>query len=157
MILYAATAFASAFSFSWFNRFSPNIFLPGLAVAPESGTRPCYFSGFLTTGYACAHIVADRFSRRRQSAIMLAFLLLYHCAPADHPFESVGAPGYFSPFVAHPEDPFRQRRACYLLLSSTSPLLQSWFTHRRPGLLLTRSTPSPISARCSRLSAIHRH
>jgi len=140
MILYAATAFASAFLLFLVQPLLAKYILPWFGGSPGVwNTSLLFFQVLLTTGYACAHIVADRFSRRRQSAIMLAFLLLTIALLPITPSKAwvprdISAPSWHILKIL-----FASVGACYLLLSSTSPLLQSWFTHRRPG-----ASPYPL-------------
>jgi len=136
MLLYGATMFLSAFLLFLVQPLIGKFILPWFGGTPAVWTTcMLFFQALLLGGYGYAHGVASRWPLRRQALFHLFLLAATSLAilwlsilpsqawkPADgqHPvlrilgllLASIGAP--------------------YFLLSSTSPLLQSWFSHTRP-------------------------
>jgi hypothetical protein len=132
MILYAATAFASAFLLFLVQPLLAKYILPWFGGSPGVWTTCLlFFQALLTAGYALAHFLASRFTRRQEVIIMLGFLLL---TIASLPITPVRSSGELSSPTWHIlKVLFLSVGLCYLLLSSTAPLLQSWFTCRFQG------------------------
>jgi len=131
--LFCATVFLSAFLLFQVQPLIGKFVLPWFGSSPGVwATCLLFFQVLLLGGYAYAHLLASRFSPRRQATIHLALLglmlLTLPITPSaawkpgaeDEPIgrillvlaASVGAP--------------------FLLLSATGPLLQSWFTRLHP-------------------------
>jgi SAM-dependent methyltransferase len=132
MILYAATAFASAFLLFLVQPLLAKYILPWFGGSPAVWTTCLlFFQVLLTAGYSYAHLLASRFTRRSQAAITIGFLLW---TLASLPITPARAPGDISaPTWQILKLLFISIGLCYFLLSSTAPLLQSWFSYRFPG------------------------
>ena len=134
MILYAATLFASAFLLFLVQPLLAKYILPWFGGSPGVWTTCLlFFQVLLTAGYGYAHLLAARFTRRGQSAIMLGLLLLTIALLPITPSKTwipqdVSVPTWHILRVL-----FASVGACYFLLSSTAPLLQSWYAYRWPG------------------------
>jgi len=134
MILYAATAFAAAFLLFLVQPLLAKYILPWFGGSPGVWTTCLlFFQVLLTAGYSYAHLLASRFTRRTQAAATLALLLLtlawLPIAPSKTWVpENVSAPTWQILRLL-----FASIGPCYFLLSSISPLLQSWFTHHWQG------------------------
>ncbi|MDF1562116.1 MAG: fused MFS/spermidine synthase [Deltaproteobacteria bacterium] len=131
------------------SRFAPTIFLGALLlfgvqpmiarfITPWFGggtavwaTSLVFFQTGLLGGYAYAHGIRRHLSPRRQAALhllllalTLLFLPIVPRPPASPPADpTLGILGLLAGTVGAP----------YLLLSSTGPLMQSWFALARPG------------------------
>jgi SAM-dependent methyltransferase len=132
MILYAATAFASAFLLFLVQPLLAKYILPWFGGSPGVWTTCLlFFQVLLTAGYSYAHLLASRFTRRSQATITIGFLLL---TLASLPITPARASGDISaPTWQILKLLFVSIGLCYFLLSSTAPLLQSWFSHRFRG------------------------
>ena len=134
MILYATTVFLSAFLLFQVQPLIGKYILPWFGGTSSVWTTSLlFFQVALLAGYAYAHLIVSRLSPRAQGTLHLALLTAALLAlpitpsdgwkpgPADDPTwrilalltVSIGAP--------------------YLLLSSTGPLLQGWFSRTYPG------------------------
>ncbi len=134
MILYATTVFLSAFLLFQVQPLIGKYILPWFGGTSSVWTTSLlFFQVALLVGYAYAHLIVSRLSSRAQGTLHLALLAAALLAlpitpsegwkpgPADDPTwrilalltVSIGAP--------------------YLLLSSTGPLLQGWFSRTHPG------------------------
>jgi hypothetical protein len=133
MILYAATAFASAFLLFLVQPLLAKYILPWFGGSPGVWTTSLlFFQVLLTAGYGLAHFIAGRFTRRQQAMIVFGFLLL---TITSLPITPVRPLGDLSPPTWQILKVLSVSVGlCYLLLSSTSPLIQSWFTHRFRGV-----------------------
>jgi hypothetical protein len=129
MILYAATAFASAFLLFLVQPLVAKYVLPWFGGSPGVWTTCLlFFQVLLTAGYGLAHFLASRFTPRRQAMMTIGFLLL---TVASLPITPERPSGDLSPPTWQILKVLSVSVGlCYLLLSSTSPLIQSWFTHR---------------------------
>ena len=77
MIIYAATVFVSAFLLFLVQPLLAKYILPWFGGSPGVWTACLlFFQVLLTAGYGYAHLLASRFTKRRQAAITLALLLL---------------------------------------------------------------------------------
>jgi hypothetical protein len=130
MILYAATVFLSAFLLFLVQPLLAKYILPWFGGSPGVWTTCLlFFQVLLTAGYGCAHLLASRFTHRMQAAIMLGLLLLTVAGLPITPSrtwipETMSTPTWHILGLL-----LASVGACYFLLSSTSPLLQSWFSH----------------------------
>jgi hypothetical protein len=133
MILYAATAFASAFLLFLVQPLLAKYILPWFGGSPGVWTTCLlFFQVLLTAGYSYAHLLASRFTRRSQAAITIGFLLW---TLTSLPISPARASGDIStPTWQILKLLFASIGICYFLLSSTAPLLQSWFSHRFRGV-----------------------
>ncbi len=137
MLLYGATMFLSAFLLFLIQPLIGKYVLPWFGGTPAVWTTcMLFFQALLLGGYAYAHGLASRWPLRRQAlvhifllsvTILVVLWLSIVPSPGWKPMDdqapvlrilglllvSIGAP--------------------YLLLSATAPLLQSWFSHARPG------------------------
>ena len=134
MLRYALTIFLSAFLLFQVQPLISKIILPWFGGTPAVWTTcMVFFQVALLGGYAYAHLVATKLRQRQQVAVHLAVLAV---AVALLPI----MPGAgWKP--QRPEDPTWRilvlLAACvglpYFALSTTSPLLQAWFSRTHPG------------------------
>jgi hypothetical protein len=94
--------------------------------------RRQFFQVLLTAGYGYAHLLASRFNQRKQAVITLSLLLLTIASLPITPSrtwipENMSTPTWHILGLL-----LASVGACYFLLSSTGPLLQSWFSHIWP-------------------------
>ena len=134
MLLYALTIFASAFLLFLVQPIIAKEILPWFGGSAAVWTTCLvFFQSALLAGYAYADAATRRLSRRRQAslhaALLVASLLLLPIVPglAWKPLGSESPLwlilGLLAATIGLP----------YLLLSTTSPLLQAWFAQRHPG------------------------
>lgn len=132
--LYAVTTFLSAFLLFQVQPLIGKYILPWFGGGSTVWTTTMlFFQVALIGGYAYAHFVSDRLAPRQQGLVHLVLLVLAVAALPIIPRESLrgedtGDPTWrillvLSVAVGAP----------YLLLSSTAPLIQRWFTHDHPG------------------------
>ncbi len=134
MVLYALTIFASAFLLFLVQPIIAKEILPWFGGSAAVWTTCLvFFQSALLAGYAYADAATRRLSRRGQgslhSALLVASLLLLPIVPAvawtplgtESPLWRIL--GLLTATIGLP----------YLLLSTTSPLLQAWFAQRHPG------------------------
>jgi hypothetical protein len=134
MIVYAAAVFASAFLLFLVQPFLAKYILPWFGGSPGVWTTCLlFFQVLLTAGYAYAHVLARRFTWRIQAFIAIAFLLLTVATLPITPARIWIPDGGSTPTWQIVKLLLVSVGFCYFLLSSTGPLLQSWFTHRWPG------------------------
>lgn len=134
MFLYAPTIFLSAFLLFLVQPLIARIILPWFGGAASVWTTcMMFFQLVLLAGYFYAHGVTRRLSLRRQGqlhiALIVASLALLPILPG---------PGWKPADSLHPELRILALLAAvvgipYLLLSTTGPLLQSWYARARPG------------------------
>jgi hypothetical protein len=129
MILYAATVFLSAFLLFLVQPLLAKYILPWFGGSPGVW-MVCllFFQALLTAGYGYAHLLASRFTQRRQAIITLALILsTVACLPITPSRtwipESLATPTWYILRLL-----LVSVGACYFFLSSISPLLQSWFS-----------------------------
>jgi hypothetical protein len=137
MLLYGATTFLSAFLLFLVQPLIGKHILPWFGGTPAVWTTcMLFFQALLLGGYGYAHALASRLSLRRQvlfhlflvGATVLAILWFSIIpSPAWKPLDDQSPVlrilGLLLVSIGGP----------YLLLSSSSPLLQSWFSRTRPG------------------------
>jgi hypothetical protein len=136
MLLYGATMFLSAFLLFLVQPLIGKYILPWFGGTPAVWTTcMLFFQVLLLGGYSYAHALAGRWPLRRQALVHL-FLVS----------ATVVAVLYFSIFPSAAWKPLDGQSpvlrilglllvsigAPYLLLSSTAPLMQSWFSRTRP-------------------------
>jgi hypothetical protein len=133
-IRYAATAFLSAFLLFLVQPLIAKRILPWFGGPPTVwATCMVFFQAALLGGYAYAHWISTHSTPRRQVTVHLTLLA------AALPFLPVYPGQQFKP--ADPD--YAAARILFLLgctalvpyfiLSATSPLVQQWFSMRRPG------------------------
>ncbi|MGC1818039.1 MAG: fused MFS/spermidine synthase, partial [Casimicrobiaceae bacterium] len=134
MLLYALTIFASAFLLFLVQPIIAKEILPWFGGSAAVWTTCLvFFQSALLAGYAYADAATRRLSRRAQgslhSVLLVASLLLLPIVPAVA-WKPLGSEsplwlilGLLAATIGLP----------YLLLSTTSPLLQAWFAQRHPG------------------------
>ncbi len=133
-MLFAVTIFLSAFLLFQVQPLIGKYILPWFGGTPGVWTTCLlFFQVFLLAGYAYAHLIVSRLSSRKQGQLHLALLavalLTLPIAPAES-WKPVGDEnplwrilGLLGASVGVP----------YLLLSSTGPLLQGWFSRVHRG------------------------
>lgn len=132
MIVYAACIFLSAFLLFLVQPLIARYILPWFGGGPGVWTACLlFFQVLLTAGYGYAHLLATRLTRRSQAAVTFALLLISLSLLPITPSRSMASD------LTHPTwEIWRLLLASigagYFLLSSTSPLLQSWFSSRWP-------------------------
>ncbi len=135
MILYAAIVFISAFLLFLVQPILAKYILPWFGGSPGVWTTCLlFFQVLLTAGYGLSHLLAARLAPRRQVAAILALLFLTLALLPITPSktwlpEVISAPTWhiirlLSASVG----------MCYFLLSSISPLMQSWFSRKQTDL-----------------------
>lgn len=132
MVLYGATMFLSAFLLFLIQPLIGKFILPWFGGTPAVWTAcMLFFQALLLGGYAYAHALASRWPPRRQALFHLALTLLTILAvlwlsiipsPAWKPLDGQ------SPILCILGLLVASIGAPYLLLSSTSPLLQAWYS-----------------------------
>jgi hypothetical protein len=133
MIIYAATVFISAFLLFLVQPLIAKFILPWFGGSPGVWTTCLlFFQVLLTAGYAYAHLLVSRLNRRKQATITLTLLILTIASLPVTPSktwipESSSMPAWHILRLL-----MVSVGACYFLLSSTGPLLQSWFSHIWP-------------------------
>ncbi len=134
MIIYAWTVFLSAFLLFLVQPILAKYILPWFGGSPGVwNTCLLFFQVLLTAGYALSHLLAHVFKPSRQVAAVLALLLLTLAFLPITPEktwlpESISAPTWHILKLLA-----ASVGLCYFLLSSISPLMQSWFSRARPG------------------------
>ena len=133
-MLYATTIFLSSFLLFLVQPLIARLILPWFGGSAAVWTTcMLFFQALLLAGYAYAHFLARLSSKRAEAAIHTVLLL---AAVATLPI----APGdAWKP--AGTDEPVTRILLLlgasvglpYLLLASTSPLLQAWFARARPG------------------------
>ncbi len=128
MILYAAAVFLSAFLLFVVQPMVGKYILPWFGGSPSVWTTcMLFFQVLLLGGYSYAHLLASRLSPRKQALVhvymLLATLFLLPVAPSElwkpagDSLPTMRILGLLTASVG----------GCYFMLSSTGPLLQSWF------------------------------
>jgi hypothetical protein len=136
MLLYGATMFLSAFLLFLIQPMIGKYILPWFGGTPAVWTTcMLFFQALLLVGYAYAHALVRRFSLRRQArihmvlvsaTILVVLLFSIFPSPAWKPADGQ------SPVLRILGLLLASIGAPYLLLSATSPLLQSWFSRTHP-------------------------
>jgi hypothetical protein len=133
MILYATTLFFSAFLLFLVQPLLAKYILPWFGGSPGVWTTCLlFFQVLLTGGYAYAHFLASRFHARRQAVITAGLLVLTIALLPITPSKKWVLSSVSSPTWHILEILSASIGACYFLLSSTGPLLQSWFSRNWP-------------------------
>ncbi len=135
MFVYGATMFLSAFLLFLIQPLIGKYILPWFGGAPAVWTTcMLFFQALLLGGYAYAHALASRWPLRRQARLHIALLLgtilavlWFSIAPSQgwKPHDDQ------SPILRIMGLLLVSIGAPFLLLSSTAPLLQSWFSRTR--------------------------
>jgi hypothetical protein len=137
MLLYGAIMFLSAFLLFLIQPLIGKYILPWFGGTPSVWTTcMLFFQALLLGGYGYAHALAGRWPPRRQALFHISLLsasilvVLWLSILPSQAWKPVGGQfpvlrilGLLSASIGAP----------YLLLASTSPLLQSWFSRARPG------------------------
>ena len=133
-LIYVVTIFASAFLLFQVQPLITRLILPWFGgVAAVWTVCLVFFQIVLLFGYLYAHVLTSKFQPRVQAGIHTTLILLSFLALPILPRDSLqptgpGAPAWqilmvLAVTIGLP----------YLVLSSTSPLLQAWYTRARPG------------------------
>jgi len=134
MARYALTIFLSAFLLFLVQPLIGKYILPWFGGTPAVWTTcMLFFQALLLGGYAYAHLLADRFSARKQGAIHLALLAVSLVFLPIVPREFLKPTGAESPQLQILLLLLLTLGGPYLMLSATGPLLQSWFSRTQPG------------------------
>jgi len=132
--LYAVTTFLSAFLLFQVQPLIGKYILPWFGGGSTVWTTTMlFFQVALIGGYAYAHFVSDRLPPRRQGIVHLVLLVLAVAALPIIPRESLRGEDTADPTWRILLVLSVAVGAPYLLLSSTAPLIQRWFTHEHPG------------------------
>ncbi len=137
MLLYGATMFLSAFLLFLIQPMIGKFILPWFGGAPAVWTTcMLFFQALLLGGYGYAHAIASRWPLRRQALFHISLMAAAALAvlwlsivpsqawrPMDNESPVLRILGLLSVTIGAP----------FFLLSSTAPLLQSWFSRTRPG------------------------
>jgi hypothetical protein len=131
---YALTIFLSAFLLFLVQPLIGKYILPWFGGTPAVWTTcMLFFQVLLLGGYAYAHLLADRVTPRKQGTIHLILLALSLVSLPIAPKEFLKPTGSESPQFQILLLLLVTIGAPYLMLSSTGPLLQSWFSRTHPG------------------------
>jgi hypothetical protein len=134
MIVYATTVFVSAFLLFLVQPLIARYILPWFGGSPGVWTTCLlFFQVVLLVGYAYAHFLTGRFTRRRQAVISTALLVLTLAFLPITPSRTWIPEGSAAPTWHILSLLMVSIGACYFLLSTTGPLLQSWFSLAFPG------------------------
>jgi hypothetical protein len=134
MLHYALTIFISAFLLFLVQPMLAKFILPWFGgTAAVWTTCMIFFQSALLAGYAYAHWTSRRLSTRNRSHVHVALLLLALAFLPITPDPSWKPAGNENPAVRILLLLVATIGLPYFLLSSTSPLLQSWFARARPG------------------------
>ena len=134
MSLYAVTIFVSAFLLFLVQPVLAKQILPWFGGTASVWTISMVFFQFvLLLGYAYSHWLASTFPPRRQAAIHLTLLVLSLAFLPIIPDASWKPTGLEDPALRILLLLFATIGLPYLLLSSTSPLVQAWFARAYPG------------------------
>lgn len=134
MFPYAVTIFTGAFLLLQVQPLIARYILPWFGGGPAVWTTAMlFFQVFLLAGYAYAHLIVRKLRPRAQVGVHLALLVLALTQLPITPVEAwkptgVDAPAWrilllLTSSIGLP----------YLMLSSTTPLMQAWFVRTRPG------------------------
>ena len=133
MIFYAGTIFVSAFLLFLVQPLLAKYILPWFGGSPGVWTTCLlFFQVLLLAGYGFAHFLTRRFRPRMQAGIIVALLLLTLAFLPITPSrtwlpENISAPAWHILRLLA-----ASVGACYFLLSSMSPLIQSWLSRSLP-------------------------
>lgn len=134
MIIYAATVFISAFLLFLVQPILAKYILPWFGGSPGVWTTCLlFFQLLLTAGYGLSHLLARKLSPRRQAAMILALLLLTIAFLPITPSKALLPESISTPTWHIIKLLSASVGVCYFLLSSISPLMQSWFSRTRAG------------------------
>jgi hypothetical protein len=133
MILYAATVFVSAFLLFLVEPLIARYILPWFGGGPGVWTACLlFFQVLLTAGYGYAHLLAHHFRPRIQALITLAFLFLSLAAMPITPSKTWVPEDVSTPTWQILKLLLVSVGVSYFLLSTTAPLIQSWFSRNWP-------------------------
>lgn len=133
MAIYAVTVFLSAFLLFLVQPLLARYILPWFGGSPGVwNTCLLFFQVILTAGYGSAHFLAGRFAPRTQAILALLFLGLTLATLPVTPSRTWIPENLSTPATSILLLLLASVGACYFLLSSTGPLLQSWFSRIWP-------------------------
>jgi hypothetical protein len=134
MIVYAITVFVSAFLLFLVQPLLARYILPWFGSSPGVWTACLlFFQVLLLAGYGYAHLLTRWFSRRKQAIITAALVLLTFAFLPITPSRTWIPEGTSIPTWHILRLLMASVGICYFLLSSTGPLLQSWFSYSFTG------------------------
>jgi len=133
-MIYAATIFLSSFLLFLVQPLIARQILPWFGgTAAVWTTCMLFFQSLLLAGYAYAHAANAKLGPRSQAAVHTALLALAIATLPIAPGESWKPLGAAEPISAILLVLSATVGLPYLMLASTSPLLQAWFARARPG------------------------
>jgi SAM-dependent methyltransferase/MFS family permease len=133
-VFYAGTIFLSSFLLFLVQPLIARLILPWFGgTAAVWTTCMLFFQALLLAGYAYAHWVARLGSKRAEALIHTALLLAALATLPITPSEALKPSGADEPVTRILLLLGASVGLPYLLLASTSPLLQAWFARARPG------------------------
>ncbi len=134
-MVYAATIFLSSFLLFMVQPLIARLILPWFGgTAAVWTTCMLFFQSLLLAGYAYAHATNAKLSPRAQAALHTALLGLALATLPIAPAEGWKPLGTEEPISTILLVLAATVGLPYLLLASTSPLLQAWFARARPGI-----------------------
>lgn len=134
MLRFALTIFLSAFLLFQIQPLIGKFILPWFGGSPGVWTTcMLLFQVLLLAGYSYAHLSTTRLSQRAQGYVHLALLLISVCTLPIVPSEAWKPSGEESPVWHILLLLVNVIGLPYFLLSTTGPLLQSWFAQSYPG------------------------
>ena len=134
MLRFALTIFLSAFLLFQIQPLIGKFILPWFGGSPGVWTTcMLLFQVLLLAGYSYAHLATTRLSQRTQGYVHLTLLLISVCTLPIVPSEAWKPSGEESPVWHILLLLVNVIGIPYFLLSTTGPLLQSWFAQSFPG------------------------
>ncbi len=134
MLRFALTIFLSAFLLFQIQPLIGKFILPWFGGSPGVWTTcMLLFQVLLLAGYSYAHLATTRLSQRAQGYVHLGLLLISVCTLPIVPSEAWKPSGEESPVWHILLLLVNVIGLPYFLLSTTGPLLQSWFAQSYPG------------------------
>jgi hypothetical protein len=135
MLMYGATMFLSAFLLFAVQPLIGKYILPWFGGTPAVWTTcMLFFQALLLAGYAYAHALANGRSLRRQALLHLLLVAVTLLTLPIIPSQAWKPPNGVAPIPRILGLLLASIGAPYFLLSSTAPLLQSWFSRMRSGI-----------------------
>jgi len=133
MILYSVTLFLCSFLLFAVQPMLGKFLLPWFGGSPAVWTAcMLFFQALLLAGYSYSHVLASRIRLNRQALVHMLLLAAAVASLPIVPSASWKPAGGSYPFWRILGMLAVSAGLPYLLLSSISPLLQSWYVHTRP-------------------------
>lgn len=133
-LLFAATIFTSAFLLFQVQPLISKFILPWFGGSPAVWTTcMLFFQVILFGGYVYAHLTTQCLSPRSQALLHIGLLISAACLMPISPDDSWKPAGTENPAIQIVLLLSVSVGLPYFILSSTGPLLQSWFSRQAPG------------------------